>query len=327
MTTIVLLRPDKAGDLIKSIPVLRALNKLEPKFVLHLIVSKANESLLKYENYLTYSVLPSGWEQYDDSKLQDVLTTLLPHSSFEVAVNLLSDAFPSMEKLLNCVSAQEKFSIFSESLPMGIWPISYKNKSPIHRNETLNIAEIVGQALGLDLFKTTLESPRAPLLGPDDEEEALNFLKTKSGAWIGACPFAGTLQRTHPLAHWEPLIKQLCRRTDFDKVILFGAPTDLSQMEILKQHLDSPSKLVLCSPSSFRSLGAYLKRCDRVISVDSGPLHFSLALGIPSLGFLSGGDHLRWFSQISPRDKLVKRGIFNRYPSSFEMKWHFSRWK
>lgn len=327
MTTIVLLRPDKAGDLIKTLPVLRALNKIKPKLVLHLIVSKANESLLKYENYLTYSVLPSEWEQFDDNKLQGVLTTLLPYPSFEVAINLLSDSFPSVERLLNLVSAQEKFSIFSDSLPIGIWPITYKNKTPIHQNETLNIAEIIGLALGLDLFKTALESPRAPHLGPEDEKEALNFLKTKSGPWIGVCPFAGTLQRTHPLSHWEPLIKQLCRSADFEKVILFGAPTALSQMDTLKQQLGSPSKLILCSPSSFRSLGAYLKRCDRVISVDSGPLHFSLALEIPSLGFLSGGDHLRWFSQISPRDKLVKRGLFSRYPSSFEMKWHFYRWK
>ncbi len=327
MSSVLLLRPDKAGDLIKTLPVVRALHQTVEDITIHLLVSKANESLLKYEPNLTYSVLPGNWENLEDNELESLLTKLMEGKNFHTAINLLSDSFPQVERLLQLSPAGEKFSVFSESLPIGIWPLTYKTRTPVHQNETVNIAELVGQALGLELTELSLKSPRAPLLGAEDSEEAHRVLGQKTGDWIGLCPFAGTQQRTHPLIGWQKLIGKICRQKKYEKVLVFGAPGNLPELETLKKSLGSPTSFDICSPSSFRTLGAYLKRCDRVVAVDSGPLHFSLALGIPSLGFLSGGDRRRWFSETSPHDRLVSRGLWDRYPTAFEMGWHFSRWK
>lgn len=326
MSSIVLLRPDKAGDLIKSLPVIRALGIAAPDVSIHLVVSKANESLLKYEPNISYSVLPNGWETLSETELKDTLHKMLNGKSFDTAINLLSDSFSQVERLLSLVPAHEKFSIFSHDLPMGVWAITFNHRTPAHRNETLNIAEIIGKALGLDLLELALKAPRAPRIGPEDLEECRLTLKQKSGLWIGVCPFAGTQQRTHPLLPWEKMVGKLCKLTALEKVIVFGAPADLPLLDKMNQSLNTPSKLKIVSPSSFRALGAFLSKCDRVVAVDSGPLHYSLALGIPSLGFLSGGDHRRWFSQISSKDKLIHRGIFSRYPTRFEMWWHLSHW-
>ncbi len=82
----------------------------------------------------------------------------------------------------------------------------------------------------------------------------------------------------------------------------------------------------LCFPSSFRSLGAYLKRLDGVVAVDSGPLHLARSLGVPSLGILSGGDSVRWFSPLAEGDMLLRRGIFNRFPTAYEMLRTYQKW-
>lgn len=326
MSSLVLLRPDKAGDLIKTLPVIRALQKIAPSYSIHFIVSKANESLLKHEPHVTYSTLPNNWETMPDEELKNTLDVLLKKASFDTAINLLTDPFPQVERLLNLVPANEKFSIFSHNLPVGVWAITYNLRSPAKRNESLNIAEIIERALALDLIEPTLQAERAPKIGLEDIDESNLTLSQKSGLWIGVCPFAGTEQRTHSLKAWESIIGKLCRTTKFEKVLVFGAPSDASKIEEMKNNLKKPSKLTICSPSSFRTLGAFLLKCDRVVAVDSGPLHYSLALGIPSLGFLSGGDYRRWFSQISPTDKIVPRGIFDRYPTRLEMWWHLSRW-
>jgi len=326
MNSILLLRPDKAGDLIKTLPVLRALVAASSDASIHVIASKANESLLKHEPNIRYSSLPSGWENLSDTELSNTLRESLSGFSFQTAINLLTDSFPQAERLLNVAPATEKFSIFSPNLPFGIWPVTFKQGSPIHRNETLNIAEIVGQALGLDLLDSSLRASRAPHIGQEDRKECFELLKQKSGTWVGICPLAGTQQRTHPLKAWEKLLDKICNLNHFEKVLVFGAPSDLKTLEQMKASLKSPHLITLICPSSFRTLGAFLSQCDRIIAVDSGPLHYSLALGIPSLGFLSGGDHQRWFSQISPQDKLVPRGIFSRFPSSFEMCWHLRNW-
>ncbi len=70
MSSIILLRPDKAGDLIKTLPALRALMKKVPDIKIHLIFSLANESLLKYEPQVSYSVLPSSWESITSNELK-----------------------------------------------------------------------------------------------------------------------------------------------------------------------------------------------------------------------------------------------------------------
>lgn len=327
MTELVLLRPDKAGDLIKTLPALRALIQSSPGTPIHLIVSKANESLLKFEPHISFSTLPGDWAELSEEALKSEIETLLKGKEFLTAVNLLSDSFPEAERLLHVFPAQEKFSIFSDSLPTNIWPISFKRRTPAGRSETLNIAEILSQALGLDLISLTDTMDRAPLLGKEDFDEVQSVLGNKSGPWIAICPFAGTQQRTHALNKWKFLIRRILKSARFEKVIVFGAPSDTTVLNEIKTELGSPSSLMIVSPSSFRALGAFLKICDRVVAVDSGPLHMSLALGVPSLGFLSGGDRSRWFSQISTKDKIIGRGLLDRYPSALEMFWHFSRWK
>ena len=327
MSSIILLRPDKAGDLIKTLPALRALMEKVPDIKIHLIVSLANESLLKYEPQVSYSVLPSSWENITSNELKSKLSLELNKFSFQSGVNLLCDPFPAVENLLNAITADEKFSVTSDTLPSDIWPMTFKRGSPKERDEGLNIAEILGQALSIELLSATQTESRAPRLGDEDVLEAERSLGKKTGQWIGICPFAGTNQRTHSLAKWKTFIRSIAYFSKYEKIILLGAPSDHESLEEIKTRVGHSPRLTLALPSCFRALGAYLKRCDRVIAVDSGPLHLSLALGMPSLGFLSGGDHRRWFSQTSVQDKIVPKGIWNRFPSTAEMCWHFYRWE
>jgi ADP-heptose:LPS heptosyltransferase len=327
MNSILLLRPDKAGDLIKSLPALRALKSLSPLSQIHLLVSKANESLLKYEPGITYSVLPLQWEMLPEEELSQAVASIFDKQVFDRAISLLTDSFPHVEKLLSQVPAREKFSIFSETLPLGIWPMNFKRHSPVHHDESLNIAELIALATELPLEIEISKQNRSPILGPPDFQEVENKLGKKSGSWLAVCPFAGTANRTHPLKKWNAFIKNVVSHSAFAKILLLGAPSDVSLLEEIKRESGNCEPVVVVLPSSFRTLGAFLKASDKVIAVDSGPLHFSLALGIPSLGFLSGGDHLRWFAQVSPQDRLVPRGIFNRYPTRFEMSFHFNRWR
>ena len=326
MKSVLLLRPDKAGDLIKSLPAIRALVSTLPHGLVHILTSQANHSLLKFEPTISYSVLPQDWREKSEEELKDLVKNLTNNVFFESAINLLCDPFVEAERLLKSTHAQDKFSVLSESLPVGIWPLSLQKGSPENRDETLNIGELLERALEIEILQRIPFEDASPKLGNKDFSEAEANLGFKEGLWIAICPFAGTINRTHPTDKWIKFIAKILKSSNYEKVILFGAPSDSEILHEIAQKLGNPQKIRIAIPSSFRALGAYLKRCDRVVAVDSGPLHLSLSLGIPSLGFLSGGDQLRWFRRVSPNDKIVRRGIFNRYPSAIEMWWHFSRW-
>lgn len=323
-----LLRHDKAGDAIKSLPALRALRRARPDLELHLLVSSYNASIFESEPGFAVHTLPSHWQLLKP----EVLLTYLGHqgmpSAFSRVVSLLCDGFAETDALLSLVHATEKYAteLKNPSYKADVNALKLPQGTPARRDETLNIALLLSQVFGESLLAQLQEVSGTPILTPEDHREALALMGEKQGVWLGFCPFAGLKNRSHPLERWEAFLPQATRTPWVERFFLFGAPGDCRQLENLRNQCYHPEKVQLCFPSSFRTLGAYQLRLDGVVAVDSGPLHLARALGVRSLGILSGGDAERWFHSIRPGDRLVKRGLWNRFPSAFEMTWAFRRW-
>lgn len=317
MKSVLLIRPDKAGDALKTLPVLRALTLQDLPYELQLLGSFHNASLFNYEPGIQFHCLPKNWEQLEKHTLRTLLETAFPEP-FEFAILLPCDSFPETDRLLEVIPSKYKSSTRQHPLPLG---------TPAKREETKNIATLVGNTLSVELIPLIYEVPRPPIFLESDLEEAKAQMGEKKSHWLGFCPFAGTTHRTHPLKSWLKLIRKVTKQNSFEKYFIFGAEGDRKNMEILRKAAKDESKVFLCFPSSFRTLGAYLKRLDGVVAVDSGPLHLAHTLEIPSLGILSGGDVERWFKRIYPKDLLIPRGLFSRYPTVFEIFRNFKKWK
>ncbi len=323
-----LLRHDKAGDAIKTLPALRALRSAYPKLDLHVLVSSHNASLLETEDTVRTHRLPPHWNLLKPEVLQTHLAHQgLPHA-FSRVVSLLCDPFEETDRLLSLFRATEKYalSLSDRRLSDEVNLLKLPRNTPAKRDETLNIALLLSQAFGTDLVPRLKTVSKAPQLTAEDTREALALMGEKKGLWLGFCPFAGLKNRSHPMQRWEDFLPQATRVPSAERLFLFGAPGDCAQMEILRERCYQPDKVQLCFPSTFRTLGAYLQRLDGVVAVDSGPLHLARALDIRSLGILSGGDAQRWFSALGPQDRILKRGLIQRFPSALEMTWAFRRW-
>lgn len=322
-----LLRPDKAGDAIKTLPALRALRELSPEVSLHVLSSSHNASLFEFEPGIRLHRLPADWESREKHGVVEGLVAAGMPEEFDVAVSLLGDRVPSVERLLEALTAKERLAVgMAEFSPLDpLTRIYLPGASPQGRDESLNISLIldrlkpgVAQAFG--------NYARAPILGPDDLCEADHKMGRKDGRWLGFCPFAGTDQRSFPLEKWRRFIRNATKSEHFSKFFLFGTAAHLTELRRFQSLSSAPERTEICFPSSFRALGAYLNRLDAVVAIDSGPLHLARALEIPSLGFLSGGDAHRWFGQALPKSQVLRRGLFSRYPSQFSMRLSFDRW-
>ncbi|MBY0369675.1 glycosyltransferase family 9 protein [bacterium] len=323
-----ILRHDKAGDAIKSLPALRALKARFPHIELHILVSPHNSSLFEYEPGLHAHRLPPHWENLKPEVLRDHLANQGMPRAFSRVVSLLCDAFEQNDRLLMLFPATEKFavSLWDQSLQSEITPIPLPQGTPAGSDECENIAWILSQAFCVDLPNVSLPTSGAPVLSEQDRREADTLMGQKKGVWIGFCPFAGLKNRSHPATSWERFLQQVSRTPQLEKIFLFGAPSDCSALEQLQRQCSEPQRVQLCFPSSFRTLGAYLRRLDGVVAVDSGPLHLARTLGLPVLGILSGGDVRRWFASLGAHERLLRRGLFNRFPMGWEMTWAFRRW-
>jgi hypothetical protein len=318
-----LLRHDKAGDALKSLAPVRALRKLLPSLELYVLTTHHNASLFEVEEGLRSIRLPSHWALLSDSVLLSCLAQQGLPGHFSSVVSLLCDPSAETDRLLKLFSADAKFA---RHVPLAT-DLPLPGSSPKGRDETTNIALLLGAAFGIDVLSEAQRTDRAPLLLPSDRFEAQTLMGEKNGKWVGFCPFAGLKNRSHPLHRWESFLPQATRAPGIAKFFLFGAPSDCRALERLRERCYDPSKVQICFASEFRTLGAYFLRLDAVVAVDSGPLHYARALGIPSLGILSGGDAKRWFHHLGPSDRLVRRGWFSRFPSATEMLWAFRHWR
>lgn len=329
LSQVMLLRPDKAGDAIKTLPVIRALKLARPEITLHLLASEHNVSLFAFEPNLTVHVLPRNWRKMKKEKLLSSLQSPVFPPAIDKLVNLLCDPSDGIDFLLESIPATEKFSV-SGAAADTVLPyrrLLLPESTPAGRDETANIALLLSQVFGIDLATYLPHVDRAPVISDGDEAEARDKMGEKDGLWLGFCPFAGTTQRTHPQTRWEKFIRRVTADEDFEKYFLFGTPSDYAALEKMRQASPRRDAVELVFPSTFRTLGAYLERLDGVVAVDSGPLHLAHSLGITSLGILSGGDSERWFNQVKEGDVLLKRGFFNRFPTAREMIWAFDKWK
>jgi len=323
-----ILRHDKAGDAIKSLPALRALRERLPSLQLHLLVSAHNASLFEFEPGIHPHCLPPHWESLKPAVLRAHLAHQGMPQAFSRVVSLLCDAFEQNDRLLNLFPATERFTatLSGSTAAEEITQITLPTGTPAGRDERENAAWILSQAFCVDLPSVAVPAAGTPVFSPQDTREAQALMGEKRGNWIGFCPFAGLKNRTHSLKNWESFLQQVSRTPQVEKFFIFGAPSDCDAMEKLQARCYEPAKVRLCFPSSFRTLGAYLKRLDGVVAVDSGPLHLARCLQLPVLGFLSGGDVKRWFADPAEQERLLRRGLFNRFPMGWEMTWAFRRW-
>lgn len=327
MESILLLRPDRNGDALKTLPVLRSLREaVGNQAELHLLCSHLNASVFTHEKGYSVHVLPKNWKRMKHETLLTSFRSNFP-DRFDKAINLLCDPNADVDELLSWLLAKQKWSgsLKDEKPWHEIKKLELPESDPAGRDETENIGLLVSQALSLKL-DPSLHS-RSPVLSPEDEQEAFEKMGPKDGRWLGLCPFAGEPHRSHSIKRWEKFATRLTKQAAFEKFFLFGSPSDYDRLEKLRLACSETERVELCFPSTFRTLGAYLKRLDGVIAVDSGPLHLALALGVRSLGILSGGDVERWFPRLGEGDVIVRRGLFHRFPSVFEMIRAFDRWK
>ncbi len=330
MERVLLLRPDRAGDALKTLPVVRALVSAFPRKQFYILLSQHNSSLFEFEPGVTSLVLPSNWNHLPKEEwLSSMgLGSVFPY--FDKVINLLCDPFPETDILLNAIPAREKYSLPLHNpnsvLSDFLTKLELPQHTPAGKSETLNIAFLLSQVFYIPLASMVEKMNGSPIFSDLDRMEAKEKMGKKRGKWIGLCPLSSLPSRTIPLKRWTRFINSLTQDPNLF-LFLFGGPSDFPRLEEMIQKSKHRERIEILFPSQFRTLGAYFERLDGVVAVDSGPLHLARAMKIPSLGVLSGSDVKRWFPGESPKDVLVRRGWFQKFPTSFQILTHFMTWQ
>ena len=262
---ILVVRTDRMGDMILTIPAMRALKERFPQSRLSVWVSQSTRDLvdgLPFIDEIIVQDLYRGWRGYL------TLISTLRRKKFDLVI-----VYHTKQKT--------NMACFLAGIPVRL---GYLNKKcgflltyPVKDERQLGIKHELDycldllRPLGIHHADPRLEVP----FNSAAEAWARDFVAALSGAGplVALHPDASCSTRHWPLNSFAEVSKRLAAECNARVVIVGGPTTKEFAKQIPGQDLSGQFTLA--------QLVAFLKHCSLLISNDSGPVHIAAAVGTP----------------------------------------------
>ncbi|WP_108064196.1 glycosyltransferase family 9 protein [Poseidonibacter lekithochrous] len=266
------------GDTILSTPAIKTLRKSFPNIYIELLVNKPIYKLFNgYEYVDKVSIFDKslkGLINYSNYlKKQNFDTIFFLHSNGPQDLFLaLYSKVPNILKAINFPSKVSKeFSKFILNIP------DYKNKKHIieHRLDLIKVFEP-------KIIDKEMNIPNRFALGRPNNKKVNIAIQLA----------AADTYKMWPVTNFSELIKKINQKlNDNIQFTFFGIEEEyhLSQ-EVIESLSENISCINLCGKTSIEELPNRLNESDLLITNDTGTLHLSVALKIPSISLFSPTD-------------------------------------
>lgn len=279
------LRPDRIGDMILSLPALRALKKRFPRTRITVLTSPSNQALIRSDPSVDeVLVLKSG-----RLRLLHLLTLLpaLRRRRFDWVLDPFPEEDPIPVLLAVLCGAGRKIGFggnLRSRLYHAVLPPPPAGRH--FRDLTDDLIRALGAAADPDL-------PR-PVLTEEEHDFARRWLEQEglsSAELIGIHPGGYYPSQRWPLAYHAALIRMLSAASR-GRVMLLGGEGDAASIAAIRREAGFPLPAFISR--DLRRAAAVLARCRLFIGNNSGPLHLAAALGIPTVSFRGPTRAGRW---------------------------------
>ena len=268
---ILLVRNDKIGDLVLATPAIRALRETYPKSYIAMLVSSyardvvvgnpdLDEVIVEYEGKLSNF---SQLLQEVRSRRFDVAIILFPF--FRTALLAFLCGIPLR------ISTGFKFYQFLFNR------LIYLRRSKGLKHEIDYNLDLV-RLIGAD----TLNKKPCITVNREDEEYVDRFLKEigvkNNDILIGLNPGSGFSARKWREEYFAELAVMFKQRLDAKVLILWG-PGEKELAEKVLKLANGTAKLAF--ETKIKQLAALMKRCNLIVTNNTGPMHIAAAVGAP----------------------------------------------
>ncbi len=274
-SNILLIKPGAIGDLLQLSPIIRALAKRYTGARISLLVgTRETATLFQHNPYVSEVVVfdRRGEHRTFTSLLR--LWTLFHRKKFDLVVHFQR-------------SNLKAWFLASAALPCRIL-VYHKAKDPaVHVVD--NYFDTVSP-LGIDSRDRSLEL----YTGEDDERFAgkiFQELGPVSGPVIAVNPGASHHVNRWKAERFTSLADALAERISAKIVIIGGKEDEHLARSIASSAVSKP--FILAGKATLLQLGAVLRKCDLLVSGDTGPLHLATAVGTRVVALFGAADPAR----------------------------------
>jgi ADP-heptose:LPS heptosyltransferase len=272
------------GDVVMSLPALRAIRERFPHARITVVVGRPGGEILEMSGYADATIEVDRVGLRDGSKPLSVLRIFrvvkdVRQRKFDFVIDLHSF---SETNLLGFFSGARK-RLFSRRPGRSLdFLANFTPKPPVDKNDPDQ--HLIDRYLEVLVPLGIKDSPRVPrLMTAVEDDRAIDVMLRKARAemgvpLVGLFPGAGHPGRCWPLEQFAQLADFLIRN-DGVRPIIFVGPEErhlVSQMRAL-----FPTSCVILEKLSIPQLAAAQARLAVFVSNDTGPVHIAAAVGTP----------------------------------------------
>ncbi len=273
------------GSIVHATPLIRSIKQRYPEAKICFLTFAENKDFVNCLG-LAHEVLSIRTKNIIVF-ISDVLGTLyqLNKEKLDIAFNL--EFFSKFGAILNFLSRAQITAGYYLNEPWRTHLISHK----IYYNHYKHISEIfmaLGNALGANSKNLSLEKP---IIRSGDKKHIDRLFKEHSirnDDWkvlINVNTSGLFLNRSWPTSYFSVLIDKIINQYGA-YIILIGGKEDIDRVGKVMALLENKEKVMnLAGKTNIPQLLALIEQVDMVISNDSGPLHFAVMMGTPSISF------------------------------------------
>jgi ADP-heptose:LPS heptosyltransferase len=294
---VLLLRQDRIGDVLVSIPTIRVLRRHLPQVQFELLLSRNNWGV----RHATAAYVQQWW-LYRKSPLAVLgLLRRLQRRRYSAILDLTDNASVTSTLLLHLLDAPVKLGIAKENAAVYTHVVPRLDRARVH------IVERIAQLLlpfGIDPTQETLDLEYP--ITPQEEQWALQQLGPCERAYrVGV-----NLSASHPdkywgRENWYRFLALVQRRHPDAELLLFASPEYAREQRLLANALG----LRAPQAHSFHEFALLLHTCDYIITPDTAAVHLAAAWKRPCLGLYvwDNPELLPWTPYRSPSEMVFTR--------------------
>jgi heptosyltransferase-2 len=284
---ILIIKPGAIGDLIQMTPVLRALKRKYPDAAISILVgSSVTAELFRHDPSVFETIVYDRRGEHSSARSFFALWSRLHKKRYDLVLNfqrsniktwlLVTSAFPCRVLVYHKTRAKGVHAVVNHLktlAPLGISPLD----------------------LSLELHP-----------GPEAGRFAETFFTDhglRGKRVIALNPGASHVVNRWGTSQFAALADRLAERLSA-KIVVIGGKADVALAEEISAQTKS-SPLVIAGKTSLLQLGAILKKCDVLVSADTGPLHLAVAVGTRVVALFGAADPERT-GPIGPGHKVIQ---------------------
>ena len=306
---LLLLRPDRIGDVLVSTPVIRALRQQFPTAQIDILLSRAN-----------YGVAPAlalsinrAW-RYDKSLVGVIgLARTLRRQHYDAVIDLIDNPSTSAQLIARASGARYRVGIRHERSS------HYTHAVPLLDRRRVHIVERIAQLLlpfGIDPRRIPLDLEYP--LANTDRAKARARLGARRGQSLLIANISGGGKALSPARYWGrenfvEFLRWVRGREPRFEILIGGAPDDATEVQLIA---DATKAGIIPALASFHEFAAMVREADVLLTPDTSVLHLGAAWKIPTIGLFHNppGAPLPWYPYRSPYRALLHADGVARIP-------------